>query len=146
MGTDRVEQHSADVLPVAVLQAGPTELTFGPDADPAATNGLSVQSLLSALVARAALRETSQTRLKSRPNPGRRRRGRAAVAHVLLVPDLVFAAVRDVHQVIFGDLVHRPHVVLALPRAAAPPLFGRLPGGRPVHLSHRNPPRYKNSV
>lgn len=69
VGTDRVEQHGADVLPVAVLQAGPTELTFGPDADPAATNGLSVQSLLSALVARAALRETSTNTVKEPPKP-----------------------------------------------------------------------------
>lgn len=53
--TNRVKQHSADILPIAVLQTGPAELAFGPHAEPAATDGLSVQSLLPALVTRAAL-------------------------------------------------------------------------------------------
>lgn len=53
--TNRVKQHSADILPIAVLQTGPAELAFGPHAEPAATDGLGVQSLLPALVTRAAL-------------------------------------------------------------------------------------------
>lgn len=54
--TNRVEQHSADILPIAVLQTRPAELTFGPHTEPTATDRLSVQSLLPALVTRAALR------------------------------------------------------------------------------------------
>lgn len=57
VSTDRVEQHSAYVLSVAVLQAGPTELTFGPHTETTATHCLCVHSLLSALVTRAALEE-----------------------------------------------------------------------------------------
>lgn len=55
--TDRVEQHSAHVLSVAVPQAQPTELTFGPHTETTATHCLGVQSLLSALVTWAALGE-----------------------------------------------------------------------------------------
>lgn len=57
MSTNRVEQHSAYVFSVAILQAWPTELTFGPHTKPTATYCLGVQSLLSALVTRAALKE-----------------------------------------------------------------------------------------
>lgn len=53
--TNRVEQHSADILPIAVLQTRPAELTFGPHTEPTATDRLRVQSLLPALVTRAAL-------------------------------------------------------------------------------------------
>lgn len=57
ISTDRVEQHSAYVLSIAVLQAWPTELTFGPHTETTAAHRLGVQSLLSALVTRAALEE-----------------------------------------------------------------------------------------
>lgn len=55
ISTNRVEQCSANILPVAVLQTRPAELTFGPNTEPTAADCLSVQSLLSALVTRAAL-------------------------------------------------------------------------------------------
>lgn len=48
--TDRVEQYGAYVLSVAVLQAWPAKLAFGPDTEPTATDRLGVQGLLSALV------------------------------------------------------------------------------------------------
>ena len=61
VSTDRVEQHSANVLSIAVLQAGPAELTFGPHTETTATHCLCVHSLLSALVTRAALERKALT-------------------------------------------------------------------------------------
>lgn len=57
ISTDRVKQHCANILSVAVLQARPTELTFAPHTETAATHCLGVQSFLSALVTRASLKE-----------------------------------------------------------------------------------------
>lgn len=140
VSTDRVEQHLTDVLPVAVLQTGSTELTFGPHAVAAATHCLGVQRLLPALVTRAALEGEKKQPKKARQNTFLRLYIHVfglslgayfcflansfctahpdqflaavqllfhnVVTHVLLVPDLVFAAVRDVLQVLFRDLVH----------------------------------------
>lgn len=73
--------------------------------------------------------------------PGRLagRRGRTAATYILLVPDLILAAVRYVVQVFFCDLVHWPHVVLALPGAAAFPPCLILADASFVHLHNDNP-------
>lgn len=106
--TNRVEQHSANILPVAVLQTRPAELTFGPNTEPTAADRLSVQSLLSALVTRAALqRQDTQGQWQTWRGGHRPRRvlREPDGTHLLLVPDLVFAAVRYVFQVVFCNLI-----------------------------------------
>lgn len=57
ISTNRVKQYSVYIFSIAVLQAWSTELTFGPHTNPTATYCLGIQSLLSALVTRAALNE-----------------------------------------------------------------------------------------
>lgn len=54
----RVQQSIADLLPVAVLQAGPAELAPHPHALWVAAVGLGVGGLLAALVAGASLRRS----------------------------------------------------------------------------------------
>lgn len=106
--TNRVEQHSANILPVAVLQTRPAELTFGPNTEPTAADGLSVQSLLSALVTRAALQRQNtrgQWQIWRGGYQPRRVPREPDGTHLLLVPDLVFAAVRYVFQVVFCNLI-----------------------------------------
>lgn len=66
------------------------------------------------------------------------RGGRADVTYILLVPDLILAAVCYVVQVFFCDLIHWPHVVLALPDTAAFPPCLILAGACFVHLSNHN--------
>ena len=59
-----------------------------------------------------------------------------AVTHVLLVPDLIFAAVRYVFQVFFSDLIHWPDIVVAPPGTL--PLSRNLVDTRFVHLRNHN--------
>lgn len=150
--TNRVQQHGAYVLSIAVLQAWSTELTFGPHTETTATHCLSVQSLLSALVTRASLEENTHTdthtgwkemmhQLRKPENTTHSCRlplaliwGRPDETHILLVPDLVFAAVRYVVQVFFGDLVDRLHAILTPPGRLAPSLFVFLTNMVLVHL------------
>lgn len=135
--TNLVEQHSADILPIAVLQTRPAELTFGPHTEPTATDRLSVQSLLPALVTRAALQRQMHTDCdkpwEAEESPWRSPQEPVDL-HLLLVPDLVFAAVRYVVQVFFCDLIDWPHVKLALSHTVTPPLLLQ----RFVHLSSHN--------
>lgn len=135
--TNRVEQHSADILPIAVLQTRAAELTFGPHTEATATDRLRVQSLLPALVTRAALQRPNAHGPWQTPRAWRISTaipGEPVDLHLLLVPDLVFAAVCYVVQVVFCDLIDWPQVKLALSHTVTPPFLLQ----RFVHLSGHN--------